>query len=149
VALVRAGAVAGVERDAEGGYSLLSLAAGEDFAIYRFKEDEALYVEEVAADGLVTHTLSFTLERMDAASAAAVEQLCAASPEGLVAIVATNNDTAVVVGWSERFGGRYPLRLERGVGSSGRQPVDISTEHVVLRSIDTAKARAYTGVVGE
>lgn len=147
VALVGADAVAGVERDpATGGYTAITLAEGAAFALYRFREDQAEYTETVSTDEgpvLVEHALEMMLERMDGASARAVQELCGAG--GVVALVTTNSGVTLLVGYSDRFGARYPLRLNRSSGESGRRPTDDTAERVVLRSADTAKARVFTG----
>jgi hypothetical protein len=148
VALVSADAVVAVTKAAEGEYSAMTLAEGETPALYHCKEDEAAYTETVGADGVVTHELSITMERMDPTSAKAVNEILDASREsGIVAIIRTNNDTSILVGWSEWFKGRYPLRLHSTAGVTGRTLSDVSAETVVLRSVDADKAWAYTGTV--
>ncbi|MDL2319899.1 hypothetical protein LJC45_02065 [Alistipes sp. OttesenSCG-928-B03] len=149
VALADAGAVAGAQYAAtDGTYKWVTLTGGVGFREYRFREDEAAYTESVAfTDGLplVTHTLSFALERMDAACREAIEELCAATDKGLVAIVTTNAGVSFLVGYSEKFGAAYPLRPARVSGVSGSKPADLSAEKIVLVSRDTEKAREYTG----
>lgn len=145
VAIVEAAAVIGATKGAAESISAVSLAAGKEFALYHPREDEARYTETVTADGLVAHELTLTLERMDGETRRAVEELLAASPGGMVAIVATNNGNALLAGWSERFGCEYPLRLHAVAGGTGRTLSDLSAETITLRSVDTAKALAYTG----
>ncbi len=148
VALARAGAVTGVAKAGSGEYSTVALSNGESFAFYYCKEDEARYTEKVNANGVVTHELTLVMERMDPVSARAVNELLDASREdGVVAIVRTNNDASVLVGWSDWFEGRFPLRVHSAEGDSGRSLSDVSAETVVLRSIDTDKAWSFTGAL--
>ncbi len=149
LALVQAEAVAEAEYDVDAGcWARLTLSQGKEFAEYHFKEDEAVFTETVTANAagvLVTHTLSFVLERMDTASARAVRELCTSTPNGLVAIVTTNNDVSVVVGYSRKFGAGYPLRVQRAAAASGRKLADTSAETVVLVSVDIDKAIPFVG----
>ncbi len=149
LALVQAEAVVDAEYDVDAGcWAGLTLSPGTEFTEYHFKEDEAAFTETVASNAagvLVTHTLSFTLERMDTASAHAVRELCSSAPNGLVAVVTSNNDVSVIVGYSRRFGAAYPLRVQRAAAASGRKLADTSAETVVLVSVDTDKAIPYTG----
>ena len=152
VALVQAGAVAGVKYDGlNRRYTEVTLQSGEAFAVYHFKEDAAVYTERVASDpsgSLVTHTLTMMLERMDAASAEAVQALCKASLYGgLVAIVTFNNGGSFLVGYSDRFGLEYPLRMKTAAGVSGTLLTDACGESVTLACVDTDKACAYTSVL--
>lgn len=149
LALVQAEAVQAADYDHdEGAWAGLTLETGKEFAVYHFKEDEAAFTETAVANAagvLVTHTLSFTLERMDTDSARAVRELCNDAPNGLVAIVTTNNDVSVLAGYSRRFGPGYPLRVQRADAVSGRKLTDTSMETVVLVSVDTDKALPYIG----
>lgn len=151
LALVQAEAVTAADYDVDAGcYTGITLAGGKAFAVYHFKEDEAAFTETAvtnAAGALVTHRLSFTLERMDEASATAVQELCKSAPNGLIAIVTSNNDVSVLAGYSERFGAAYPLRVQSAAAASGRKLTDVSVETVVLASSDVDKARPYTGPV--
>ena len=149
IAIVQASAVAGVDYDADADcYTGVRLETGAAFAVYHFREDGADFTEKVASNGvdvLVTHTLSFALERMDRVSARAVREFCTSTPDGFVAIVTTNNDVSVLAGYSERFGLEYPLRLQRAAAGSGMKLTDVSAETVALASTDTEKAKAYAG----
>jgi hypothetical protein len=148
VSLVPANAVAAAVKGEGNSFSALTLVDSAALATYHCKEDEACYTESVAPDGVVTHELSLTMERMDQASARAVTELVEESLDsGLVAIVRTNNNTSILVGWSQWFQGRYPLRVASAVGQTGRTLSDVSAEVVVLRSTDLDKAWAYTGTV--
>ncbi|MCL2560885.1 MAG: hypothetical protein FWE10_00995 [Rikenellaceae bacterium] len=146
IALVQADAVSGVSFDAGTGMvSEVRLVDGGAWAVYRFKEDEAAYAERAvvgAAGALVTHVLSFTLECMSPDAARAVGELVMGAPNGLLAILVTNNGDRFLVGYSERFGLQYPLRLKTAAGESGRRITDVSTEVITLESIDTEKACA-------
>ncbi len=148
VVLVSAGAVTSVTKAAEGEYSAITLANSQTPAVYHCKEDEACYTETINQGGVVTHELSLMMERMDPVSAKAVTEIIEASHDsGIVAIIRTNNDTAMLVGWSDRFGGRYSLRLHSATGETGRKLSDVSAETVTLRSVDTDKAWAFSGAM--
>lgn len=128
----------------------VTLQTGRQFAVFHFKEDEASYSEKAAANPtgiLVTHSLSFALERMGRESATPVEQLATAAPNGYIAIVTFNNDESVLAGYSRRFGLEYPLRLQTATGNSGLKITDISAENITLVSVDTQKAKAFTGTI--
>ncbi len=145
---MRPEAITAVTKNPQGEVTAITLAEDEQFALYHCKEDEAMYSETVDEAGVVTHELSLTFERMDAGSSKAVAELLAASHEsGVAAIVRTNNDTAIFVGWSDRFAARYPLRMVAATGISGRKLSDVSSEALTLRSVDTDKALPYVGTI--
>ncbi len=149
VSLVPASAVTAATKAANANeFSAVTLATSQAFATYNCKEDEAFYTETVSPDGVVTHELSLTMERMDSTSAKAVTELIQASLDtGIVAIIRTNNDTSMLVGWSDWFKGRYPLRVHSAVGQTGKTLSDVSAEVVVLRSVDVDKAWGFTGTI--
>ncbi len=101
------------------------------------KEDSICYTESLNEDGTVTHSLEFALERMDPSSRRTVEELCSG---GVIATLETNNGTSLRIGWSRRFGARYPLRIVSAHGTTGAKLTDPSAETILLRSIDTEKS---------
>lgn len=147
VALIEARALAGVQYDAaSGSYTSVSGA----FAAYHFKEDEARYTETVscgAGPALVKHELTLDLERMDAETCRAVQELCADAGGGFVAVVTTANDVSLLVGYSSKFGAEYPLRLAKSVGTTGSALTDVTAESIVLASTDTSKSLMFTGAI--
>lgn len=80
------------------GFTELTLDEGASLSKFEFLEDGAEYRETIAAkDGAptVAHELTFTLERMDADTAAAIEAIIEASRSGLIAVVVTINGDAL------------------------------------------------------
>lgn len=144
IVLMEADKVTAVYDAATDGYTSASAPEGNR-AAYSFNEDEAQLREtvSVASGSLsVTHELSFSLARMDAASRKAVEEMATASYCGLVALVTTNNGERLLVGYSPQFGAERPLRVSKCVGMSGQKLSDPTSESVTLVSTDTQKARS-------
>ncbi len=129
-------------------YTEITLAEGSGFAKYRFFEDEAEFTETVTRTNgalVVTHTISFALDKMGGATSAIIEELARESQNGLAAIVTTVNDDSFLVGYSPEFKKEYPLRLVSITGESGRQLSDPTRETIILRSEDISKAKPFTG----
>lgn len=147
VALIEASAIGKVRYDAaSGSYTSVSGA----FAAYHFKEDEARYTETVScASGPATvrHELTLDLERMDAQTCRAVQELCGNPGDGFIAVVTTANDVSLLVGYSPKFGAEYPLRLAKSVGTTGSALTDTTAESIVLESTDTSKSLVFTGTI--
>lgn len=101
------------------GFTELTLDEGASLSKFEFLEDGAEYRETIAAkDGAptVAHELTFTLERMDADTATAIEAIIEASRSGLIAVVVTINGDALLLGYSQEFG------KERRCGSHRLRP---------------------------
>ena len=119
------------------GFTELTLDEGASLSKFEFLEDGAEYRETIAAkDGAptVAHELTFTLERMDADTAAA-------SRSGLIAVVVTINGDALLLGYSQEFGKERPLRIASAQATTGRLLSETTSETVTLRSEDVSKAR--------
>ena len=115
------------------GFTELTLDEGASLSKFEFLEDGAEYRETIAAkDGAptVAHELTFTLERMDADTAAAIEAIIEASRSGLIAVVVT-----------QEFGKERPLRIASAQATTGRLLSETTSETVTLRSEDVSKAR--------
>lgn len=148
ISMIAANQITGAEIDESGVCTALILAEEAAFQHYQFDEDQALYTETVACGKgalSVTHVLSFVLGRLDDASRKAVEELAEVSPDGVVAVVTTNNGVSLLVGYSERFGIERALKLEKSVGTTGEKLSDAGAEQVVLSCTDIAKALVYSG----
>lgn len=148
IAIACADAVESVEFDADGTATAIRMVGGQYFARYGVRECEAEYSESVArVDGarVVRHRLAFGLERLDADSRRAVDELTAADPQGMVAVVVTNNGVKYLVGISRKFGRERPLRLDTAAATSGVRHSDAAGETVVMISEDTCKAAVFTG----
>ena len=126
------------------GFTELTLDEGASLSKFEFLEDGAEYRETIAAkDGAptVAHELTFTLERMDADTAAAIEAIIEASRSGLIAVVVTINGDALLLGYSQEFGKERPLRIASAQATTGRLLSETTSETVTLRSEDVSKAR--------
>lgn len=130
-------------------YVMVALTGDVEFVRYHFKEDEAAYREDVSYDGsgIVTHTLSFLIERMDSNSTDAVMEFLNASSGGIVAVVETANGVSMLVGYSEKFGTERALKLRSAIGTTGRKLCDVTAESITLESTDTCKSRPFTGSI--
>ena len=129
-------------------YTEIILAEGTKFARYRFFEDEAEYTEYVTRTNgalVVTHTLTFSLDKMGGATSAITEELARESQNGLAAIVTTVNEDSFLVGYSPEFKKERPLRLVSIKGASGHHLSDPTRETVILRSEDISKAKPFAG----
>ena len=147
VAVKFAPASAGVAAASNGGGSGSgSGASAADFSTffstapeYVFREDGATYAESLTEDGLVRHVLEVEFPAT-AEARPAVDQLLARSVEGLVAQVVTASGETLIVGWSERFGAGYPLRVSEFSSLSGAAPGDLPTLRVVFQAVDSSPA---------
>ena len=118
------------------GFTELTLDEGASLSKFEFLEDGAEYRETIAAkDGAptVAHELTFTLERMDADTATAIEAIIEASRSGLIAVVVTINGDALLLGYSQEFGKERPLRIASAQATTGRLLSETTSETVTLR----------------
>lgn len=129
-------------------FTAITFEEGCCFSKYEFREDEAVYKESVSVSNgarIVTHELSFLLDKMGSECSAAVSAIAEAADEGLIAIVQTTNGDTFLVGYSQEFGKERPLRLDSSDGTTGKQLSDGTSEVVTLSSTDVAKARIFAG----
>jgi hypothetical protein len=119
----------------------------EPFARYVFREDGASYTEQSVGfrGGLVRHTLSMEFTATDEAHRA-LSQLKSASGDGFVAIVTRGSGKSLLVGYSHRFKGAFPLRIAGCTHSSGTTPADFPTITVVLTSEDIEPSKQLSVV---
>ena len=135
------------------GFTELTLDEGASLSKFEFLEDGAEYRETIAAkDGAptVAHELTFTLERMDADTTAAIEAIIEASRSGLIAVVVTINGDALLLGYSQEFGKERPLRIERDGHAPERRRLEGPTaagrpEQPVLENLTVFRPNATTG----
>ena len=140
------------------GFTELTLDEGASLSKFEFLEDGAEYRETIAAkDGAptVAHELTFTLERMDADTAAAIEAIIEASRSGLIAVVVTINGDALLLGYSQEFGKERPLRIASAQATTGghapeRRRLEGPTaagrpEQPVLENLTVFRPNATTG----
>ena len=147
-----------------GGIRLIELTpadnvAADDFSLHdpsllwpvTFAEGAGRYIEDVNyQDGIpiVSHTLEFHTDKIDRESDRMLRSLAACSLRGLVALVTTNNNVRLLVGYSEAHGSERPLRLEKVEADTGKIHTDAGTEVIRLCCRDTAKAALLDGGVG-
>lgn len=120
------------------GESLSRFESSQTPAEYAFREDRASYSETLLRDGMqctVKHTLVMELPSGGGVHRAAGE-LARRSDEGFVAVVTKASRERIVVGYSSRFGVRYPLRVTRMVSASGSAAADFPSVEITLESID-------------
>ncbi|MCC8018939.1 MAG: hypothetical protein LIO85_04115 [Rikenellaceae bacterium] len=149
IALADAAAVSLVAFDrATGNAERIETAEGEQFALYRFREDAARFTETATAEAgflKVERELTFPLERLDANQRQAVTELLRRSHAGLVAVVYNGCGTAHLVGMSSTLGNAFPLRVRRSRLDSGQEPADMAAEMITLYNEDASKAPLFTG----
>lgn len=129
-------------------FTAITFEEGCCFSKYEFREDEAVYKESVSVSNgarIVTHELSFLLDKMGSESSVAVSAIAEAADEGLIAIVQTMNGDTFLVGYSQEFGKERPLRLASSDGTTGKQLSDGTSEVVTLTSTDVSKAKIFAG----
>lgn len=94
----------------------ITLVNGQKFTKYEFREDEAEYKETISLSNhspIVTHELTFMLDKMGYEASASVESMLSMTLGGLVALVRTTNDEIFLVGYSLLFEKERPLRIAR------------------------------------
>ncbi len=137
VMLISAGSfVRAVEDPAGGRFSRIE--SSEAPVEYVFREDRAVYSETLSDDGLrglVRHTLEMELSAGETASRA-TDELVRRSGEGFVAVVTMASGERILVGYSSRFGARYPLRVAKMASASGSVPADFPSVKITLESTD-------------
>ena len=129
-------------------FTAITFEEGCCFSKYEFREDEAVYKESVSVSNgarIVTHELSFLLDKMGSESSVAVSAIAEAADEGLIAIVQTMNGDTFLVGYSQEFGKERPLRLASSDGTTGKQLSDGTSEVVTLTSTDVSQAKIFAG----
>ncbi|MDD3108915.1 MAG: hypothetical protein PHV49_06900 [Alistipes sp.] len=133
---------------ADQGYSEITLSEACYFAKYEFREDEAEYKESVSVNHdarVVTHELSFILDKMGNDAAQALTDLLNAHNSGIIALITTTNGDSFLVGYSPEFLKERPLRIDTVNGTTGKQLGDNTREIVTLKSQDVTKARPFLG----
>ena len=124
----------------------ITLVNGQKFTKYEFREDEAEYKETISLSNhspIVTHELTFMLDKMGYEASASVESMLNTTLGGLVALVRTTNDEIFLVGYSLPFEKERPLRIASVTATTGKQLRDETTETITLRSIDTNMALPF------
>jgi len=113
-----------------------------------FSEDAVAYNEQsLCRHGIlsVTHTLEFHTDKIDRKSGEFIRELLDNSCCGLAAVITTNNNIRLVIGYSEEHGAERPLRLEKISADTGKAYSDTGHEVIRLCCRDTTKARIFEG----
>jgi hypothetical protein len=141
VELIAAGDFTGAVYDTETG-CFTSVQTSVPAACYVFREDGCTYNEHRVGTchRLVRHTLSMEFAATDDARQALAE-LASVADGGLVAIVTTGSGERLLVGYSRRFGNRFPLRVESHTHTSGVTPAEHPTYTIVLVSEDVEPSK--------
>ncbi len=144
LALILSSDVLNAEYDVEArAYTNLELQLNQHFIVYEFREDEAEYQEKTEitqGTTVVTHELSFLLDRMCNATAIAVSELIDSSFRGFIAIIQTFANETYLIGYSPEFGKQRPLHVVQTSSTTGKRFTEPGSEIVVLQSTDTSKA---------
>lgn len=130
-------------------YTKISVREGAGFVPYRFAEDQAYYIEQIARNvgqPVVRHELHFTVGGMNRSTRRAIEEL-ANAPGGVVALVEGRQGETMLLGWSAKFAAEQPLRLSRAEGSTRSAPDETPAETIALAASDTEKASTFTGEI--
>ena len=134
-----------------GHFLSIALHDPEKLAEYTFAENAVRYREEFDyPNGIpsVTHILEFKTDKIDEESDRLIRQLAALSCCGLAAVITTNNQTRLLVGYSEEHLAERPLKLSKIAADSGYKHTDPGHEAISLISRDTAKAGIFCGNIG-
>jgi hypothetical protein len=124
-----------------------SVQTSAPMACYVFREDGCTYTEKSTGtrQGLTRHTLSMEFTATDQACQA-LSELVSTAQGGLVAIVTTGSGSRLLVGYSPKFGGSFPLRIESHIHTWGTTPADFPTQTIVLESEDVEPSRRLNAV---
>ena len=144
LALIQANNFLGAEYDFNSrAYTQIDLQLNQQFIVYDFREDEAEYQEKTEINQgvvIVTHELTFLVDKMSNATAVAVSELIESSFQGFIALIQTYANETYLIGYSQEFGKQRPLHVAQTSSSTGKRFTEPSSEIVVLQSTDTAKA---------
>lgn len=128
----------------------ITLEAGAKFVEYEFGEDTCEFRENGTFENnaySVEQALQFKLTAMNEESRTAVEEIAEASYCGLLGVVRLPNGEARVMGYSEIYNLRRPVRLQSAEGTTGQAFTDEHGEDVTVGSIQPSKALSFTGDV--
>ena len=106
-------------------------------------EEESCFEEELSSDSgavAVKHRLSLVAERNEVDVWLAPEFRTESLNCGLCAVVELNDGRRLLVGYSERFGAKQPLRVVSIKSSSGTRRTDPPKVSLTLENFDTTIA---------
>lgn len=129
-------------------YQRLELCDKEQVMACQQLEDGSSLEEKFLFDGgvvAVHHTLTLVAERNRAAVWLEPEFCREALLAGLCAVVELEDGRRLLLGYSERFKAKQPLRIKEIRSSSGCAPKDAPIITMTLESFDTSAAAIYAG----
>jgi hypothetical protein len=133
-------------------YDAVVMNGSAVFYKYEFEQDSAELKEAISFENgskKVQHDLEVKLDYMLTASRLEIEALADASHCGLIAVVEDMNGQAWVLGYSEAMLKDRPLRMTNADGTTGKALTDLNGDVLKFQSIDTQRARVFTGTVPE
>lgn len=130
---------------ATGGTLCTSLNFADEEALMECEllEESSCFEEELTSESgvvAVAHRLTLVAERNAADGWLAPEFRAESLEGGLCAVVTLNDGRTLLVGYSERFGAKQPLRVVSIRSSSGTRRTDPPTVTLTLENFDTSIA---------
>lgn len=131
-------------------YSGVNMVGGKVFFEFEFEQDTAEYRENVVREngsGKVTHETEWFTPKLTQTNRDRLQEILEASSCGMIAIIEDANNTLWVVGYSEKFLKKRPLKLQSDATLTGKAFTDLTGSTVILLSEDTEKSRTFTDTV--
>lgn len=131
-------------------YSAVTMVGGKVFYLFEFEQDTAERRENVVREngsGKVTHEIEWFTPKLTQESRDRLQEILEGSSCGFVVIAEDANNNKWVVGYSEKFLKKRPLKLQSDASLSGKVFTDLTGSTVILMSEDTEKDRTFTGSV--
>lgn len=131
-------------------YSAVTMEPSKVFFEFEFEQDTAESRENVTRENgssKVAHEIEWFIPKLNQLNRDRLQDILESSSCGMIAIVEDANNNQWVVGFSEKFSKKRPLKLQSDASLSGKVFTDLTGSTVILLSEDTEKARTFTGVV--
>jgi hypothetical protein len=135
---------------AGGVYTGATMAGGAVFFEFEFEIDTAERRENGVREngsGKYTHEVEMFLPKLNSTLRDRMQEIMDASACGVIAIVEDSNSLKWVVGYSEGYLKKRPLKLQSDASLSGKTFTDLNGATIILQSDDTTKDVEFTGVV--
>ena len=133
-----------------GEYTGATMVSSAVFYLYEFEQDLAEMTNAATRENsstLIEHNIEFYLTKMTTLQRNAIQALFDSSTCGMVAIAEDGNNNKWVLGYSENFGTRRPLKISSTEGTTGKAFSDGNGTTVNISSSDNELPRVYTGTV--
>jgi len=131
-------------------YTAVVMVGPAVFFKFEFEEDTAELRENGSLENGSTqmiHEIEFFVPKMTQTSRNRIQELFDSSACGMIAIVEDNNNNFWVVGYSENFLLKKPLKMLTDASGSGKVFTDLNGHTVTVQSTDNEKMRTFTGAV--